>query len=337
MRGRSPLLVHVRAMNIRAVLHAVDRFQRRHRPLAIGYAVIRKFSDDCAGNAAALIAYWGFFSIFPLLLAFTTILGYILQGDPSAQHAVLNSTLKQFPVVGSSLSQSHRLIGNPIALTVGVLGAIWSGLGITVSAQYAFDTVYAVPSKARPNFLSRRVRGLEMLVVFGALQLLSTVVSGAVTGGSGGIGLAIAGVAVSLLLNLVLFFAVFRLLTAPAVPTRELWPGIITASVLWEVLQAVGGVYIGHVVKGDSQTYGTLATVIGLMVWLHLGARVVVYSAEINTVLTRHLWPRTIVDPPTEAGRSSRASPGQGQLTASQRPSARPLAPSGGPTKPTHR
>jgi hypothetical protein len=109
-------------------------------------------------------------------------------------------------------------------------------------------------------------------------------------------------------LNLLLFTAVFRMLTDDTVPHRELVPGIVLASILWEILQAVGGIYIGHVIKGDRQTYGTFATVIGLIVWLYLGARVVVYSAEINTILTRQLWPRSLMAPPTPADRRARAA-----------------------------
>jgi membrane protein len=291
-------------MGVLAPVKAFDRFQQRHKLIGIPIAVLKKFSDDGAGNQAALIAYFGFFSIFPLLLLFVTILGFVLQGNPSAQQTVLNSALKQFPIVGGSLSKTHSLNGSGIGLAVGAVGALLSGLGITMAAQNAFNAVYAVPHKQRPNFLFARLRGLGLLAVFGALQLISTGVSGLVTGGFGGVGLKIAGIAVSLILNLVLFFAVFRLLTDSSIATGELWHGIITSAVLWEVLQSVGGIYIGHVVKGGDQTYGTFATVIGLLVWLYLGARVVVYSAEINTVL----WPRGIMDPPTPADRRVRAA-----------------------------
>src|SRR5581483_9988831 len=92
------------------------------------------------------------------------------------------------------------------------------------------------------------------------------------------------------------------------IPTRELWPGIALAAVGWEVLQSVGGIYVAHVVRGASQTYGTFATVIGLIAWLYLGARAVVYAAEINVVLTRGLWPRSIMDPPEPADRRARAA-----------------------------
>jgi len=285
-----------------------DRFQQHHKPVGIPIAVLKKFSDDQAGNKAALIAYFAFFSIFPLLLLFVTILGFVLQSDPGAQKAVLNSALKQFPIIGTKLNRGHSIRGSGIGLTVGIVGSLLSGLGVTMAAQNAFNTVYAVPFKHRPDFLTSRLRGLKLLVVFGLLQVVSTVATGLVTGGFGGVGLKIAGIVVSLILNLVLFFAVFRLLTDTSVATRELRPGIVTAAVLWEILQAVGGIYIGHVLKGGDETYGTFATVIGLLVWLYLGARVVVYSAEINTVLTRGLWPRSIMDPPTPADRRVRAA-----------------------------
>src|ERR1700722_1600561 len=292
-------------MDLVAPVKAFDRFQRRHAPVAVAIAVLRNFSDQEAGNASALIAYWGFFSLFPLLLVFVTILGFVLQGDPSAQSSVVHSALSQFPIVGA---HPGALAGNGVALAVGLIGALLSGLGVTLATENAFNRVYAVPRRRQPNFLVARWRGLKLLIVVGLLQILSTIASGVVSGGLGGVLVVIAGIVVSLLLNLVLFFVVFRFLVSDTIPTRELWPGIILASIGWEVLQAVGGLYIRHVVKGASETYGTFATVIGLLTWLYLGARIVVYAAEINVVLTRRLWPRSIMEPPEPADRKARAA-----------------------------
>lgn len=272
------------------LLDRFDAYQQRQPLLGVPLAVLKKFSDDGAGNKAALIAYYGFFSLFPLLLLFTTILGFVLAGDPSARTAVENSVLKQIPLGLAS----GKLKGSGVGLAVGLIGALLSGMGVTMATQNAFNTVYAVRFKDRPSFLDARWRSLRLLVVVGVLQIVSTAASGLVAGGLGGVLLTLAGLVVSLLLNLVLFYAVFRLMVDDEVKTRELWPGIAIASVGWELLQALGGVYIGHVVKGDKGTYGTFAVVIGLLVWLYLGARVVVYAAEINVVLTRRLWPRSL-------------------------------------------
>ena len=285
-----------------APLKAFDRYQRRHRTLAVPMAVIKKFADDQGGNLSALIAYYGFFSLFPLLLVFVTGLGFVLDGNPSAQHAVLNSALKDIPIVGDQI-KAGSLTGSTTALVVGLVGAVLSGLGVTLAAQTAFQRVHGIPHRERPDFLFSRLRGLGLLAVLGTLQVVSTVASGLVTGGFGGPLLVVAGIAVSVATNLVLFVAAFRLLTDGGVENHQLWPGIISATVLWTGVQAIGGAYIGHVVKGAGTAYGTFATVIGLLTWIFLGARIVVYSAELNSVLSGRLWPRGLFEPLEPADR----------------------------------
>jgi membrane protein len=118
----------------------------------------------------------------------------------------------------------------------------------------------------------------------------------------------IAGIALSLLLNVALFAAAFRLLTSATVPTRDLWTGVIVGSVLWEIVQALAGYYVGHVVRHASGTYGFFAIVIGLLAWLHLGAQITLYAAELNVVLVRHLWPRSLLAPGLSADEQALAA-----------------------------
>jgi YihY family inner membrane protein len=293
---------------VRRILDGLDRYQQRHSALALPVAVVKKFGDDGANREAALIAYWGFFSLFPLLLLFVAVLGFVLAGDPGAQRSIANSALSNFPILGPSVAHG-RLTGSGVALVVGIVGAVLSGTSVTNAAQDAFNKVFAVPKRERPNALVARVRGLGLLVVFGVLQVLATGANGVVSAGLGGVGLTIAGIAVSLALNALLFFAVFRLLTDNSVETRDLRPGIAIATVLWTILQAVGGVYVHHVVQSANNTYGTFATVIGLLTWLYLGARIVVYAAEINSVLTARLYPRSLFgEPKTEADFRAKAA-----------------------------
>src|SRR5579872_2531761 len=98
-------------MDLLAPVRTFDRFQRRHRPFAIVVAVLRNFSDQRAGAWAVQIAYYGFFSLFPLLLVFISILGFVLQSDPSARQAVVNSALRQFPIIGTA---PGRLAGSGV-------------------------------------------------------------------------------------------------------------------------------------------------------------------------------------------------------------------------------
>jgi YihY family inner membrane protein len=294
------------AMDALAPVRSFDRFQQRHRTLAIVLAVQKKFSDDGAGNLAALIAYYGFVSLFPLLLVAVAVLGFILQGDPSARASILHSGLNQIPIIGQSLDKSVALKGSSAALGIGLVGSLLAGLGVTVAVQTTFNQVHGVPHKSRPNFLTARLRGLALLATLGVLQIVSTVVTGLVSTGFVGVGLVIAGYALSLLFNLLLFFTSFRLLTSRSITTRELWPGIAAATIGWEILQTVGGLYVKHVLKGAAATYGDFATVIGLLAWLFLGARLVVYAAELNVVLARRYWPRSLLDPATPADDAAR-------------------------------
>jgi membrane protein len=273
-----------------------DEYQQRHRWAAIPMAVLRKFADDQAGSLAALVAYYGFFSLFPLLLVMTTILGFVLQGNPGAQQAVENSVLGQFPVIGQQIG-AHALTGHVTALVIGLVTSLLGGLGVTQAAQNAFDRVWAVPFKDRPDFLRSRLRGLLLLICLGVLFILSTTVSGLVTD-LGGLAYKVVGILISLIVNFGIFLAAFRFLTAAVVPTRCLWIGVAFAAAFWEILQVVGGIYIGDVYRHFSSTYSNFALVIALMVWLHLGAQMTLYAAEINVVLARHLYPRSLLGPP---------------------------------------
>jgi YihY family inner membrane protein len=284
-------------MDLSRPLRPFDRFQQRHAVLAIPIAVLRKFSDDQAGGYAALIAYYAFVAIFPLLLVFTTILGFVLQNDPDAYAKVVDTTLAQIPVIGESV-RNQTLRGSGVALAVGLVGTLLAGLGVTVAAQNALNHVYAVPRRRRPDPLMSRLRGLAILCVLGALQVVSTAVSGLAAGGLGGMWTQTGGLGLSVVVNAILFTAAFRLLVDSTIATRELWPGVALATVGWTALQALGGIYVTHVIADATDTYGTFATVLGLIAWLYLGARVVVYAAEINTVLSRRLWPRSLFTPP---------------------------------------
>jgi YihY family inner membrane protein len=288
-------------MDLLRPVRAFDRAQQRRAWTAIPIAVIKKFGDDQAGSLAALVAYYAFFSLFPLLLVFVTILGFVLQGDPSAARSVEDSAVGQFPIIGKQLHQIGGLHGHVTALIIGLVTSILAGLGVTQAAQNAFDRIWAVPFKDRPNFWQSRLRGLSLLVCLGILFIAATLASGLVTGGLGkGIVVNVIGIIISLLLNFSLFFAAFRFMTSSTVPSRHLRTGVIVAGIMWAILQAVGGYYIGHVFRKSTSTYGTFGLVIALLVWLHLGAQMTLYAAEINVVLARRLWPRSLFGPPSE-------------------------------------
>jgi YihY family inner membrane protein len=275
-----------------------DCYQQHHRWLAISMAVVKKFGDDSAGSLAALVAYYAFVSLFPLLLVMTTILGFVLHGNPGAQQDVEKSVLGQFPVIGDQI-KVHALTGRVSSLLIGLIVSLLGALGVTSAAQNAFDQVWAVPRKVRANFLKSRLRGLTLFAVLGILFLIATISTGLTSGIHGPLG-KVAAILIGLAVNLALFTAAFRFLTSDTVPTRHLWVGVAFAAVLWTALQFFGGIYINHVVRHASAVGEQFALVIGLLLWLHLGAQMTLYAAEINVVLTRRLYPRSLFGPPAE-------------------------------------
>jgi membrane protein len=281
-------------------VRALDRFQRRHGALGFPLGVVKKFADDQAGHLAALMAYYGFFALFPLLLVLVTVLGWALRGNRELYDEIVNSALGQFPVIGNDL-QVDALGGSTVALVLGLVAAIWAGLGITLAGQRAMDTVWDVPHRLRRNFLTARVRGLLILLVLGLLNVAVTTGVGLLIGGLAGFKLTVAGFAATALLDVLLFWAVFRLFTSVEVPTRQLWLGIAIAAIGWALLQTVGGIYVDRVVRRANATYGFFAIVIGLLSWLYLGGQMLLYAAEANVVRARRLWPRSLLEPVTAA------------------------------------
>lgn len=279
-------------MDPKRPLRALDRYQQRHAPLAVPVAVVKKFGNDDGGDLAALIAYRAFFSLFPLLLLLTTVLGYVLAGNPDLRQEAVDSTLTQFPVIGEQIGSSS-LKGSGVALAIGIAGSLWAGFGVVLATEGALDRVWAVPRRDRPGFLSSRLRALALLLVLGALTIVSTVASGLVGGGAGPLG-AVGGIALSVALNMLVFGAVFKLLGRRSLPLGGLLPGVVLAAVCWSALQLVGGYFVSHQIRNATPTYGTFALVLGLLVWVYLGAMLTVFSAELNVVRARGLWPRSL-------------------------------------------
>jgi membrane protein len=289
-------------------LHALDRRQQQSRRLAFVAAVFKKFSEDQAGQQAALIAYYAFVSLFPLLLVLVTVLGFVLQGDPSEQKRILDGTLGQFPLVSDQL-RLQSLTGSGVGLAIGVLGSLLAGMGITGATQNAFNRIWHVPFKHRPDWLHARLRGLGMLAILGTLSIVSTTAAGYVGSASHAAPAVLAGVIVAFALNLALFMTAFKLLTAVEVSWRDLLPGVIVAAVFWQLLQHLGGFYVDHELKRTGPLYGVFALVLGLLAWLYLGAQLTIFAAEVNVVRCRRLWPRSFFsDPLLDADRRALTS-----------------------------
>ncbi|AYJ51853.1 YihY/virulence factor BrkB family protein [Rhodococcus sp. P1Y] len=275
----------------------VDRLQRRHPVLGFPLAVVYKFVDDQGGYLAALITYYAFVSLFPLLLLASTILGFVLGGNPQLQQQILDSALSQIPIIGEDLGEPEKIGGGTIGLVVGVLGSLYGGLGVAVAVQNAMNTAWSVPKNLRPDPIFARVRGLALLSTVGVAVLAITAVNVASSAGYfGRVSGAVVLVAV-ILLNVGVFVVAFRLAAARTLSIAEVLPGAIVAGVVWQLLQTFGGVYIKYVVSKSSITNGVFAVVLGVLAFMYVAAVLVVIAVEINVVRVDKLYPRALLTP----------------------------------------
>jgi YihY family inner membrane protein len=277
----------------------LDRFQQRHTVLAFPWAVMQKFGNDQAGGKAALMAYYGLFALFPLLLLLATILGFVLAGNDALREQMINSALGSIPVIGDQLrSQVHPLEGSTTALVIGIIGTIYGALGLGFAAQNAMNTVWNIPFVRWPNIFKRYLRTFGVIGILGLAVVSSTALTTFGTAIANGVATTVFSIAGSFLVNLGLFLLAFMVLTAEPLRPRDVAVGVVCAAVFWQTLQLIGTWYVARGLAQASPTYGVFAIVITLLSWLYLGSQLTLLAAEINVVLRYRLWPRSVTQPP---------------------------------------
>jgi uncharacterized BrkB/YihY/UPF0761 family membrane protein len=285
--------------DVPALKARIDGYQRSHPWAAFPLAVLVKFGEDNSGSLAVVITYYAFFSVFPLLLALSSVLGFVLGGDPSLRMRIEGSALQNLPLVKGSPLPHH---GSVLVVILGSLLALYSGLGVAKAAQQAWNVVYDVPRQERPGFLTQNVRALRLVVGGGLGLILTTLVAGTVTSGHSvgvpvGWGLTVVGIALTALLNTVVLVLVFRWLSVRPATAREVLPGAALAASALALLQAVASAVISHKLQHVSSTYGSFGTVIVLLSWFYLQAQLLLFAAQLNVVKQDHSWPRSLFRP----------------------------------------
>jgi YihY family inner membrane protein len=290
---------------------AFDRFQRRHRVTAVFFAMTKRYGEDRGGQLAALVTFYGFLSVFPLLLLLLTFAGLFLHGS-HLENTIVNSALAQFPVIGVKLrSNLHALAkGNIAAAIVSTLGLIWGSLGVTSSLQNATHHIWRLPANAARGLWPRTLKGLQLLGALGFIVVLSSIAAAMSTVGQqffggGGIFYRLLILLAALTANFAGYLLVLWLLSPDGTTVRTLLPGTAFGAVGWTILQALSGYLLGHQLHHASQIYGFFAVVLGLVFWINLGAQLFLYSSELNLVLANRQWPRYLFseEPPEERSR----------------------------------
>ena len=283
-------------------LEKVDTYQQQHKAMAIPIAVFKKFSEDQSTNLASMIAFWAFFSIFPLLLVLVTLLGFLLPADTKT--SVLHQVAEYFPLLNTS--SISGLTGSWWALIIGIVTALWSGSAVVRTTQQAFNSVWEIPIHQRPKLVEQVLRSIFVLATIGVGLVLSVFITGFVSGASNTLHLAwfghVIGYLIAIALDIGLFIAAFRMLTDRDLSTRDVLPGALLSGVVFWILQSLSSLIISHYLSNAQSTYGTFATVITMLWWFYITSIVTLLGAQLNVVLKERLYPRGLVDAPdTEA------------------------------------
>jgi uncharacterized BrkB/YihY/UPF0761 family membrane protein len=155
---------------------------------------------------------------------------------------------------------------------------------------------------ARPGFPSNYLRTFGLLGLLG-VSAVATAVTASLAGagnllGLSGLPVKILTYALSTAIDIGLFFAAFRIATAKTIATRDLLMGAILSSIAWQILLSFAGIIIGRDLKHAQAVAGFFGIVLGMLAWFGLQATATVYAVEADVVRARHLWPRSITQPP---------------------------------------
>jgi YihY family inner membrane protein len=297
-------------MNIfQKTIQKVDNLQRQHAVLGFPFAVIKKYGDDDAGYQAALLTYYGFLSLFPLLLILTTVVTIIPGHSRHLQATIINSTTNYFPMLGTQLSSHvHSIHKTGLALLIGILFALYGARGVADAFRHSVNHIWQVPRSLRTGFPKSLLKSLALIVVGGTGLMLASLISGFAAAAGRGFDFTLLSIVINVFILFWLFLFLLQVSLPQHVTIKETRAGAASAAVGLVVLQVAGGYFLTRQLKTLDALYSYFAIALGLLFWIYLQAQIMYYSIEIAFVKSSRLWPRGIdAHNPTAADKTALA------------------------------
>ena len=272
--------------------------RQRHPAIDFVLTGVDGFRRHKTGRNAALLAYYGFLSVFPLLAVMTTILGFVLQNNPDLQKSIVDSAFANLPIIGAEIqSNPSEIEGSFFVLISGLATSLWAGSRCFTSAQDGMNDIWDIPEHDRPTLAKKRGRALLAILVVGLSFVASGLLSGVI--GVGQVSWPNLGelTFVAIAINIATLLAAFQILTAKRLNRRQLLPGAVFAGIAFSVLQVVGGALVSRALKNATDVYGSFATVIALLAWLNIHSMIALMGVEANAALDASHRGQPIVEP----------------------------------------
>jgi membrane protein len=280
---------------------SIDRLQRRQPVFGFPWAVIKRYVEDRGGWLGSLISYYGFFSLYPLLVAFTTIATLLFGDHPKTLERILTAVWSKVPFATTDVAeqvngQVEDLSGQGWVAVVALLVSLWGAIGVVRVLQDAVNTMWGVPRYRRPPYLAKMGRGALMLALLGLGVIASAVVTGITLGLDLPVIAAVGAALLNIVLSVILTLAIYRLVLGRSVPLRELVPGAVIMGVGVWGLTLIGGLYVQRVIARMTNVFGPFASTVGLLAYVSLLIQTFVLATEVNVVRSKRLWPRALTD-----------------------------------------
>jgi len=288
---------HAVMIGMKKVLQKLDKWQQSHRWTAVTYAVIKKYGQDMVGQQAALLTYYSFLSLFPLLLVLSTLTSWLAHSHPTLQHDVIRSTTTYFPVLGNQLSNHvSTLHKNGLALVVGLAFTLYGARGVADAFRRGVQDIWHIPKNERLTFPKTIPHSLMIIGVGGAGFIAASILTGLTAAAGHGLGFKLLSVAVDLLILFWLFTFLLETCLPKKISLRQVWSGALAAAIGLVILQTFGATLLKHELKNLDALYSYFALALGLLFWIYLQAQLLYYAVTLSAVRAQNLWPRSFSD-----------------------------------------
>lgn len=250
------------------------------------------FHEDRGSHMAAAIAYYGLFSLFPLVTLVVSLFGIVMR-DEARRAAVVQALVNTLPVEAGGISDSLLAVAErgPTLTVVAGLGTVWSASALLSAVRSSLSVAFA-EDRGRPP-LQGKVLDLLQAPIMGSAFLLSLTLTTSwrvlqsatearvpLLGDRLGWAWDLGASALPVVLVFLAFLGAYRVLPARHLPLRHLWGGALLATLGFELVKWGFAVYIANFAYYDL-VYGSLGGVVALLFWVYLSANMLLIGAEV--------------------------------------------------------